>query len=260
MPAAKRKSLTLLEEDYKSRKRRNSRYSMRSYGVLLGISSGRLSEIFCGKSPVTSKQAIKIVERAGWPEERCLTFLSLVKEEERELRQKRHLEKQKRHRALSLDEFALVADWEHFAVLSLLETKEARPNIKWIAKRLSLTPGKTQEVVERLIRYGYLNKEGDGFSLSQEATYTPSDIYSKALRESHKQTMQLAVEKLETVPLERRDVTSVTMAIDSKKLPEAKRLIQDFRKKMMKFLERGHQDEVYLMNVQLVPLTGDDHV
>jgi len=46
------------------------------------------------------------------------------------------------------------------------------------------------------------------------------------------------------------------MAIDSSKLPAAKEMIRTFRRKLCEFLESGKKDEIYNLNIQLVPTTG----
>ncbi len=60
---------------------------------------------------------------------------------------------------------------------------------------------------------------------------------------------------LKQVPLEKREYTSITMAIDPKNIPRARRLIDRFQDKVVAILESGEPTEVYNMNVQLFPLT-----
>jgi hypothetical protein len=47
----------------------------------------------------------------------------------------------------------------------------------------------------------------------------------------------------------------MTMAIDPKKLPQAKERIRDFRRGLSEFLESGNRSEVYRINIQLMPVT-----
>ena len=55
--------------------------------------------------------------------------------------------------------------------------------------------------------------------------------------------------------MELRDFTSMTMAIDPEKLTEAKKKIREFRRGLSEFLEAGKKEEVYRLNIQLVPVT-----
>ncbi len=84
---------------------------------------------------------------------------------------------------------------------------------------------------------------------------TTHDVQSAALQLSHKQNLELAALALDEVAIEHRDITSITMAIDAKKLPLAKAMIKNFRRQLSEFLESGNKNEVYNLNVQLFPLT-----
>ena len=64
-----------------------------------------------------------------------------------------------------------------------------------------------------------------------------------------------AIAALEYSPVEERDVSSVTMAIDVQRIPLAKEAIRAFRRRLMRLLEAGSPDEVYNLNIQLVPVT-----
>ena len=78
---------------------------------------------------------------------------------------------------------------------------------------------------------------------------------SQALRISHRQSIEQALLALNEFPIELRDITSITMAIDLKRLPLAKKIIKEFRLKMSDVLEKGDQSEVYNLNIQLLPVS-----
>ena len=78
---------------------------------------------------------------------------------------------------------------------------------------------------------------------------------SQALRISHRQSIEQALLALNEIPIELRDITSITMAIDLKRLPLAKKIIKEFRLKMSDVLEKGDQSEVYNLNIQLLPVS-----
>ena len=51
-----------------------------------------------------------------------------------------------------------------------------------------------------------------------------------------------------------RDFSGVTMAIDPKNLPKAKKMIADFRRELMTTLEAGDRSAVYHFSAQLYRL------
>ena len=67
--------------------------------------------------------------------------------------------------------------------------------------------------------------------------------------------MELAQKSLTTDPVQERDFTSITMAINSKKLAEAKVLIRKFQDELSGLLEDSTPDQVYRLCVQLFPLS-----
>jgi uncharacterized protein (TIGR02147 family) len=75
------------------------------------------------------------------------------------------------------------------------------------------------------------------------------------LKRSHRESILQAAEALDSIPTAERDITSMTMAIDPRKLPLAKTLIREFRFRLAELLETGNRTEVYNLNVQLVPVT-----
>jgi hypothetical protein len=67
-----------------------------------------------------------------------------------------------------------------------------------------------------------------------------------------------ALEALEDVPLESRDQSSMTMAIDPSLLPEAKAKIRDFRRSLCAFLQENARpkSEIYQLSISLFPVGG----
>jgi hypothetical protein len=70
----------------------------------------------------------------------------------------------------------------------------------------------------------------------------------------HLETLDQGKEKLE-LDVELRDFSSIMLAIDPEKLPEAKTIIREFRQKMASLLKHGHRSEVYQLAIQFYPLT-----
>lgn len=76
-----------------------------------------------------------------------------------------------------------------------------------------------------------------------------------ALRKLAKQYLEKSIEALENQTIEERDITNITMSIDPTRLPEAKKMIRDFRRKLCAFLEQGERTEVYMFSPALINIT-----
>lgn len=59
--------------------------------------------------------------------------------------------------------------WEHGAVLSILQIKEKESTPKWIANRLNITAERAQEVIDKLLEFGLLEKNGKDLAPIKDA-------------------------------------------------------------------------------------------
>ncbi|MGE3262397.1 MAG: TIGR02147 family protein [Bacteriovoracia bacterium] len=240
-------SVRWLATELERRQQDNPRQSLRGYAKQLEIPSGRLSEILSGKRGLSQKLAVKLAGRLGLSPEQKSAFLSPGNSLQGS--------SEEAHHSLSEDAFTAISCWQHFALLSLMNTYDFRSDLKWISRRLGLTTVETRATIERLIRLGLIQKGAKGYCRTHQKLKTTNEISSPALKKSHRQSLEQAIGHIEATPLDERDITSMTMAIDPKKIPLAKSLIRDFRYRLAEVLESGRRKEVYNLNVQLVPVT-----
>jgi transcriptional regulator with XRE-family HTH domain len=234
-----------LLSEFERFKAKNSRFSLRAMALRVNLSPGRLSEFLSGKRRITPKTALKIAARLGLDPRKSSQFVGTTGE----------TPVSQQYRRLELDQFSVIADWYHFAILSLMETKDFRSSESWIARRLGISALQVKAALHRLQRIGLVRRTGEKWRSTGRNLETPSDIASSALRKSHRQDLRRALQALDEVSVEDRDITSMTMAIDIRRLSEAKTRINRFRKDMAVFLEEGEATEVYSLNVQLIPVS-----
>jgi uncharacterized protein (TIGR02147 family) len=160
------------------------------------------------------------------------------------------------YRLLLKDQFELIAEPHHFALLSLLETTGAQSKIPWIAKRLGMPENEVTDALIRLQRLDLIRFVGGKFTTTGSRR-TSQDVPSAALKRFHRKNLQKAMESIESVAIELRDITSITMAIDPTKMKLAKELVFRFRRQMAALLGQGPKTAVYLLNVQFFPLTRE---
>lgn len=230
---------------------RNPRFSKRMFARQIGVSSGRLSELMSGKRRMTADIAHRISGRLLLPPQERKALLGCVGDEKPTATSQTIPYEQ-----MNADAFHTLADWQHFAIYNLMETDDFKPDFDWIAKRLNITITQASEAVERLKRLNLI-LERDGQWIKRSANIsTTTDVESQALKISHRQSLEQVFEALDQVPIDLRDITSITMAVDMSRLAEAKNLIRKFRRELCAYLEAGpKRDEVYNLNVQLVPVS-----
>ena len=233
-----------LKQEFQKRVSKNPSYSIRAFARSLEMDSSSLSGILSGKRKLGLKTTQKILEKMP---------LSKI-EKQNLLFQYVNPESQSQSKQLSSDHLEIVAGWEHFAILSLIETKGFQNSAKYVAQQLNLDLPQAMRALDRLERVGLIINNKGKYKLNQKGVSTSDNVPSIALRNSHRQYIEKALYSLEHHSLEQRDITGVTMAINKSKLAQAKKLIREFRKSLAELLESGSQEEVYRLNIQLFPL------
>lgn len=244
-----------LKECLSLKQKNNPSYSLRAFSRDLDIHCATLSQVFKGNRGLPFKRANDIVEKLELsPKETTLFMESFFKS-------KTSLDKIKVEnldQRFMLDEnyYKVIGEWEHYAVLELFELAHFNFDPKTVAKKLGLTLSRSEVVITNLLDSGLLIKNIDGeFDRAHAHLSTTEDIASKALKKSHKETLNLGIQKLENTEVALRDYSSTTVAMDMDKLPEAKTIIREFRQKMAALLRDGHKTEVYQLAIQFFPLT-----
>lgn len=157
---------------------------------------------------------------------------------------------------LKLDTFAIISDWYHYAILELTFVPNFKADSKWISRKLSITVEEAKTAVERLQRLGLLIEENGSLIKSSRGLTNQSEVdTSVAHRELQRQIINKALDAIDNCPADLKGITSMTMAIDMNKLPEARQLVRQFRRKMCALLEDGEQNQVYNLAIQLYPIT-----
>lgn len=239
--------IEILKQEFSERCRRNPQYSLRAFARSLKIHSSTLSAILNNKRKVTPKAAQKLLAEIEIDEtQKRMVFLALIEGEKRPALPQYQL----------LDEttYSPIADWEHFAILTALELPDPDKNANWISKRLNIPLGIVLEALSRLEQAGLAQKQNDCWEITGRNTTTTADIPNAALKKANRQWIEKALYSLDNHSVDERDITGITMAICSKKLPAAKKMIATFRRELCAFLEVEPKDEVYRLNVQLFPI------
>jgi hypothetical protein len=245
------KVIHLLQEELTRIRAKNPSYSLRAFARKLKLPPSALSGILNGKLTVTRRTGEKVLQRLGTDPMEIQRILSDLK-----LRTPRIAgAKPTRYLMIDMDQFHLLADWYPLAVLSLMSTEASQSNPRWIAKKLGIQIREAKSALDRLKRLGLVTKKDGKLIPSDQQFQTTTDIPNVYIRRYHLKNLELAQRAMEEDSFSSCDFSSMTMAIDPAKLPEAKSRIRDFRRSLCEFMETGNQKQVYRMSVQLFPLS-----
>lgn len=232
------------------RQRKNSSYSLRAFARHLGTSPGQLSSLMSGKKNLTPNQAVKFIERLELGEFESIQLLKGLHPKLQNLGSENSETRQ-----LTEDEFRLISDWYHLAILSLSHLKDNQASPKWIAEKIGIDISIARDAVLRLTRLGVLSVKDGRLEQTTKPLTTTKDIPSAAIRKYHKQNLEIAALKLESIPPAEREFSTITMAIQPNRLRIAKKMINEFKLKLCDELESKSATEVYTLAIQLFPIT-----
>lgn len=239
----------LLNNILVERRKRNPNYSIRAFARDLKISSGRMSDILNKKYIPGHSVSTRIIGGLSLNPEEGKIIHQII-----ENSQKVRRELGGAHQ-LKEDEYSLIADWHHYAILNLIETSNYRDEFSWIADRLNLNELVVKESFKILLSLGLIEmKDGKHVPTYKNIT-TTHNTPSSALREANRQAIMQSLYSLEHDACDIRDITSIVLPVNVSNLPKAKEMAREFRRKIATLLEEGEKTEVYNICLQIVPIT-----
>jgi lambda repressor-like predicted transcriptional regulator len=224
-------------------------FSMRSLALKWGVSPSKLSEFLSGKVHLGEKTLNKIL--LHFPE----------KERSAALKTKKNY-KLLQHQRLS----SLVSDIHSFALLSFLETPRGKVLLKKCLDKTSLSQAladvfdleykKIYSLIEQLINFCFLKFNHDlGWLVSLNVADIEGFDLQQALRLSHQQSLILASMALQKTPVALRDFSSLTFRFSPENIDDLRKDIAAFQQQIDEKYEQQHSSHVYLLNVNVFPIS-----
>jgi predicted transcriptional regulator/plasmid maintenance system antidote protein VapI len=233
-----------LVTEFKRRQERNPTYSIRAFSRDLGVPKTSISEVMNGLRCLSQANVDLLAQGLDLDQkiiDRLKADLSIDSDRGRDL--------------LGEEDFSLIKDWHYMAILSLAKLSHNECSAGWISERLGIPLDLAQSSLNRLLQLGLIKEEQGKLVRTAMPLTTSVDIPSSSIREHHRQSIEKAIPALENVPVELRDFTTVTYVINPKNLPEIKKMIHTFHRKLGKTIPEKEATEVYRLNIQFFPLT-----
>lgn len=253
----------ILREEFLARKKRNPKYSLRAFAGFLGCSAAQLSHILRGSKRVSETLERRFVHALRLAGERRRLFETVARFERAETGDDRGALQETlrdlcmaggKSLVLKADVFQLMANWHHQAIVELTHVQDFRSDPAWIATALGISRLEAEVAVERLLRLGLLEHTGRGLRSASPDGFQVEEVPSRAVRSLHRTMLARAVRALDEQPVHERDFTTITMAVDPARLPEARRCIRRFHQEIQKCLEVGVRTRLYQVGIQLFRL------
>jgi len=241
-----------LASELSSRCKSNPKYSLRAFAKALDMDAASLHRILTGQRNISHASFNKISSK--------LEF---------DPREIQHFQKEQGptiqgqlssfdFAPTEFDTFEVISEWQHLAIMELLATKNFQADEKWIAYQLGITIHEARTSIERLFKTGFLENKKGKWKLSSRHNSFAKDNFTTTARKRLQRTFLIkAIEALDTLPMQERDHSGVTIAIERTALPLLIEKINAFRKEIADFAQKHEKrsEDVYQVSIALFPLT-----
>jgi uncharacterized protein (TIGR02147 family) len=252
-------------------KKTTESYSYQRFAADLGFGPTTvMHQIVRGRRPLTAKAAAKVVKALQLKGHERRFLLALVDYCNARSSQKREelfekmidLKSGVLPTEFDKDTLEYYSEWYHPVIRELVATREFKADPEWIAQTIvpRLRPEQAREslaLLERLelIRF---DESAQRWTQSQKRLSTGHRVKGMALTRYHQKMIELGREALTRIPSKRRDISALTLNVDDETAERLKGLIHAFQIQLLDEAEKSPGDEVYQLNIQLFPFTGDD--
>jgi uncharacterized protein (TIGR02147 family) len=120
----------------------------------------------------------------------------------------------------------------------------------------SITPKQAKRSIAVLLKLGLIKKTGTRYAQTARVIATDAEVDSIAVVNFHRAMGTLAVEALDRIKKDERNITSATLFLTADAYDAARKKIDDVRQELLALADSvGQGERVYQMNFQLFPLS-----
>ncbi len=245
----------LLQGELARRCASNRQYSLRAFAKFLGVDHSSLSQILRGKRRLTAESVRKLGTRLGLDGKAIDAHVARERARGNEPGAEAAVREVRR---LARDTAALIADWQHYAILELIRLRDFRPDSRWLARVLGISTDEINLALHRLLRLGLLEMVSRDQWVDHlgDAAASLEGFARAAVNRFAEQVRKLTLRALESVPDGRCEYSSTTVAVETARVPEAIERLARMREALLTILDQGgDRDDVYLLEITFVPLT-----
>lgn len=157
------------------------------------------------------------------------------------------------------NQYKFYTKWYYNAIRALLSLVPKPTSAEELGKLLSprISAREAKEALELLEDVRLVKKDSEGhYELCDKYVTTGKHWRSDAIREFQRRYISLAQESFKRHPVELRDISTVTVTVNTEMIEKVRERIAELRSDILKMASEN-ADRVYQLNIQLFPLTED---
>lgn len=258
-----------LRDFYSAEKSRDPLFSYRVFAQAVGIDASLLVKILQGKRHLSREGIEQVIQFFRFDSKHSEYFRELVAygKANRDVDLRKHFEalqnqRPAHSRRIESDLYRYFQHWYFPAIRSALDVfpYKGDPDAALLAKSFHppLNASQVKEAISVLIRLGLACPDGQGFIRPATAHLSTGERWqSAAVRDYQKQLIQLAMDSIEGIPKEERDISSLTLALNSHELELIRAILAESRRSIVRQVDAMPATEcnaVYQLNIQFFPV------
>lgn len=256
---------SFLKEVLLEKSKKNPSYSLRAMAKQLSLQPSLLSEVFSGKRHLTEENSVMIAEKLGLDDAGRDYFRTLVqigrakKPQVREVLLNKlrtlHPQREIKH-DLSVDQFVMISDPHHFALMRLMDLDDFNFSVKSAAAVLGIHTLEAEAALDRLIRLELVEKVDGSFRKTKDNVTVKSPNANDALKKYHKQMLEKTIEALSTQKTSERFTGTEDITLSADQIKEAEKIFENCFEKILA-LSKKHKKgaEVYHLGIHMIRLS-----
>lgn len=252
-----------LKNEFEIRLKRRPHYSLRAFARDLELSPSTLSDFFNNKIGFSKPRIYQISKKLNFTPVQRDHWWDLVEARfarDPSLRKLAKIRAQAKSREsknrLTLEQFQFISEWQHLAILELVEMSSRYHNAEELAEALGLSLKIVKDSISRLQKLGMLVCDHNPWQVSNESTVIDDENSSKAIQFFHGQILQKVAQSLDTQESEKRDSQSIIFGVSKECLPAFKaELRSSLVNIILKYAQTENKNSLYCMSAHLFSLT-----
>ena len=255
-----------IRDYYKGRKEDKPFFSYRYIGNHVGMDSSYVIKVLQGNLHISRKKIPQFIKLLDLNETEAEYFETLVLfcKAKTEMERKLFFDKlfsisKVKAKSLEAYQYEFFSKWFYSAVWALIDCEPFDNDYRMLSEKClpAITVWDAKRAVRLLEKLGLIKKDDDGkYHTTTLNLTTGGKWYSKAIEHYQHEMMRLADTSIERCSKSERDLSTVTLSVAEKDLPEIKEYVKQFRSSLIKMINsRRGEDRVFQLNVQLFPLS-----
>ncbi|MDG0818042.1 TIGR02147 family protein [Bdellovibrio svalbardensis] len=244
------------------RQKKNPAYSLRAFARDLGIPCSRLSEIINRKMGLSQARAANLAEKLSLSPTEKEYFLDLALSEHarspvvKEMATNRIKARESITTQMGEDEFSIVSDWYHLAIIEYFQLPSSVHTIEAVAKHFGLKTDEVEKAIERLEKVQMLLKKEDRWEIPSENRAATFRSDYKAVHNFYDQLASKGRNKVGAAGKHQWDLSASFIPIKKENSKKMLEKIRQFRRELLaEASSDADRDTIYCLTLQFFNLT-----